>query len=473
MRKELAQSHDVAGRRFFFCGVGGSGMLPLAVILRARGAVVAGSDRALDQGVMGAKADYLRALGVTLHDQDGSGLTDAATTLVASAAVEETVPDVAAARALGCARITRADLLARLFNAAPRAVGVAGTSGKSTTTAMLAWILHAVGRDPTVMNGAVMKNFADPDAPFASARVGGGETFVSEVDESDGSIAQYNPTVAIVNNVAVDHKTMEELRALFGAFAERAEHAVLNADNAETAAIAARLGDRAATFSLVDPAADFVAADVAARRDGAAFTLIAGGIRAPVVLQTPGAHNVANALAATAGAARLGVAPDEAARALHDFAGVARRFDVLGAAGGVTVIDDFAHNPDKIAATLRTLHEFDGRVLAMFQPHGFGPLRMMRRAFVEAFAGGLCKGDRLYLPQPAYFGGTVERSVTSDDLAADLRAEGVAAASFETREACGAALLADARDGDRIIVMGARDDTLTVFAQDLLARLAA
>src|SRR5215212_4260618 len=164
-------------KSYFFCGIGGSGMLPLASILRAQGAEVAGSDRALDQGRTAAKFDYLRGLGISLYPQDGSGLRPGQT-LVASAAVEESVPDVQAALRLGLERITRADLLSRLFNAAETSIAVGGTSGKSTVTGMIGWILHSAGLEPTVMNGAVMKNFATPDAPFASALVGAGKVFV-------------------------------------------------------------------------------------------------------------------------------------------------------------------------------------------------------------------------------------------------------------------------------------------------------
>src|SRR5688572_18551471 len=170
-------------KSYFFCGIGGSGMLPLASIVRARGALVAGSDRALDQGRIAAKFDYLRGLGIDLYPQDGSGLTSPDQILVASAAVEESVPDVQAARRLGLERITRAELLARLFNAAETGIAVGGTSGKSTVTGLIGWILHRAGLEPTVMNGAVMKNFATPDAPFASALVGGDRVFVSERSE--------------------------------------------------------------------------------------------------------------------------------------------------------------------------------------------------------------------------------------------------------------------------------------------------
>ena len=189
-------------KQYFFCGIGGSGMLPLAMILRAQGHKIEGSDRALDQGNLAAKFDYLRAQGIILHAQDGSGLVSAEQILVASAAVEATVTDVKSALELGCQRLTRAELLAQLFNAAPTSIGIGGTSGKSTTTGMVGWILDHAGQRPTVMNGAVMKNFVTPKALFASSVIGGGDIFVSELDESDGSIEMFKAHIALVNNIA-------------------------------------------------------------------------------------------------------------------------------------------------------------------------------------------------------------------------------------------------------------------------------
>ncbi|MET0295134.1 MAG: Mur ligase family protein [Phenylobacterium sp.] len=225
-------------RAYFFCGVGGSGMAPLALIVKARGAQVEGSDRSLDQGRNLDKFEFLKRQGIGLHPQDGSGLTGPHQTLVASAAIEDSVPDVAAAKRVGAGLMVRAELLSELFNAAPISVGVAGTSGKSTTTGMIGWILQQQGANPTIVNGAEMKNFVTPETPYASAVAGEGEVFVAEVDESDGSIARYQPTIAVVNNVALDHKSMEELRQLFGDFVGKAQAAVLNLDNDETAELA-------------------------------------------------------------------------------------------------------------------------------------------------------------------------------------------------------------------------------------------
>ncbi|MES2860952.1 MAG: Mur ligase family protein [Pseudomonadota bacterium] len=464
---------------YFFCGIGGSGMLPLAMIVQAQGAAIEGSDRALDQGRTSEKFDWLRAHGVTLHPQDGSGIR-AEMTVVATGAVEDTVPDIGAAKRLGATIVTRPELLSRIFNAAPTSVGVAGTSGKSTITGMIAWILSQAGRAPTVMNGAVMRNFADADHPFASALVGGAELFVAEVDESDGSIARYDPTVAVVSNISLDHKSMEELRDLFGGFTGRARTAVLNLDNVETAALAQGLVDdgraeAVLTFALGNEAADLSAHDLKPLPAGMTFDLTerSSGARTRATLNVPGAHNVANALAAIAAVRALGVPLEEAVASLETFAGIKRRMEVVGTANGITVLDDFAHNPDKIAATVKTLHAFDGRLLILFQPHGFGPLKLMKREFIETFAGLLRPDDVLLMPEPVYYGGTTDRSVGSQDIASGVRAEGRKAEALHDRAACGDRLVELARPGDRIVVMGARDDTLSQFAVELLGRLGA
>ena len=459
---------------YFFCGIGGSGMTPLALIIQARGGRVEGSDRALDQGRNGERFDFLRARGVGLHPQDGSGILRDSQILVTSAAVEETVPDVQAARRVGATVMTRAKLLAQLFNHAAVSVGVAGTSGKSTTVGMIGWILHRAGKSPTIMNGADMKNFIDLGSPFASARVGDSDIFVSEVDESDGSIALFEPRVAVVNNISLDHKSLDELRALFRGFVAGAQTAVLNLDNAETAALAVDLKPgQAMIYGLRAAAADLLASALTPAPAGIAFQARVRdtGESVAVELKVPGLHNVSNALAALCAAKVCGIGLAEAASYLSEFNGIRRRLEVVGTANGITVIDDFAHNPDKIAATLQTLHAFPGRLLLMFQPHGYGPIRLMKDALVECFVHGLKDEDVLVMPEPVYFGGTVDRSVGSRDIVCEIERHGRKALAFPDRGACGDALVSLACRGDRIVIMGARDDSLSQFAHDVLRRI--
>jgi UDP-N-acetylmuramate--alanine ligase len=436
--------------------------------VQGRGATVAGSDRTLDQGRLARKFEFLRRRGIALFPQDGSGIASADQIVVASAAVEETVPDIVKAREVGARRLSRPELLAELFNAAPVGIAVGGTSGKSTVTGMIGWILHALGRDPTVMNGAVMKNFVSADTPFASALVGEGDAFVSEVDESDGSIALYRPDVAVLNNITLDHKSLDELRRLFRDFALKAKTVVLNLDDDETRLLAAALPpEKLRTWSLADPAADLFGSDIAEAPASVSFRL--GDI--PVRLEVPGRHNASNALAAIAACESIGVSRVEAAQALAGFTGLKRRFETVGEAGGVTVIDDFGHNPDKIAATLRTLHAFPGRLLIFFQPHGYGPLKTMKDALIATLAHEMASGDVLVMPDPVYYGGTTDRSVGTGAIIAGVQAAGRHAEHVPDRAAAAERLVALARPHDRLIVMGARDDTLTQFAEGLLARL--
>src|SRR6476620_5658202 len=456
----------------FFSGIGGSGMLPLASIVRAGGARVAGSDRSLDAGRTLQKFDYLRSLGIQLFPQDGSGLQQGMT-LVTSAAVEPTVPDVVRAKELGLEHLTRPEFLAQLLNAAHHSIAVGGTSGKSTVTGMIGWILQACHRQPTVMNGAVMKNFVTPSAPFASALVGDPELFVSEVDESDGSIALYRPEVAVLTNISLDHKEMDELRQLFAHFLNASRKAVVNLDDPETRALSETVpGDKRIGYGFDAPTADFMGKDLQLQPDSVTFALEAEGERHDVRLPVPGRHNASNALAAIAAARALGVRIEDAVTALARFAGLKRRLETVGEAGGVAVIDDFAHNPDKIAATLATLRAQPGRLLIMFQPHGYGPLAKMGEPLAESLADGMAPDDRLYLPDPVYQGGTAERARGSDWLAEHVAQHASKAQHIPERAKIGDALVAEAQRGDRILIMGARDDTLIDFARDLVERLA-
>jgi UDP-N-acetylmuramate--alanine ligase len=469
------EAKPLRGRPLFFCGIGGSGMLPLAQIAQGLGLSVAGSDRSRDQGRSAEKFAWLEANGFSLFPQDGSGVTSPDQVLIASAAIEDTVPEVARARALGCDRMSRAELLSELFNAAELSVAVGGTSGKSTVTGMIAWILSQAGRDPTVMNGAVMKNFVSSENPFASARIGSAGVFVSEVDESDGSIALYRPSVGVLLNVSLDHKSIEELRVLFGDYLAASGTAVVNLDSAE-AGYLVRRGRKVVTFGVRTQKADYTVEpdSVTHSERGIEAVLIDNRRREafPLTVPMPGLHNLSNALAAIAAASAAGIAVEHAAFALRSFAGLARRFDVIGTSpSGITVIDDFGHNPEKCAATLRTLKATPGRVIAFFQPHGYGPLRQMGDELARTFVRELGSEDVTIMCDPVYFGGTVDRSQGSERIIGIITDAGGHAEHIPDRAACGEAIIALARPGDRIAVMGARDDTLTEFARSILTRL--
>lgn len=423
-----------------FCGVGGSGMMPLALIAQGMGMRVIGSDRSFDQGRTLEKFTYLQSIGITLFPQDGSGVADDVTRVVVSTAVENTIPDIKAAKEKGIEIVHRSALLAEFFNKAKTRIAIAGTSGKTTTTGMVGFMLKELGLEPTVMNGGIFRNYAQNN-PYCSALVGNGDVFVTEADESDGSIARYSPTIAVLNNIALDHKPLEELIPLFREYLMKADKAVLNFDSDAVRALAADLPpEKVVPYS---------------KQDG------------PVTLQLPGAYNQSNAFAALGVVRALGLDEQKARAALARFEGIKRRMETVGTKNNITVIDDFAHNPDKIAASLMALKEKKGRLIVFFQPHGYGFLRLLKDELAACFSHGLGVDDRLLMVEPYYAGGTVDRSIGAKDVAANIPQ----AVVCEDRMAVKQEILNIAQSGDRIVVMGARDDTLSEFARDILAAL--
>lgn len=448
--------------RLHFAGVGGSGMSALAQFAAARGVPVSGSDRGFDRGGNAAGRALLEAAGVRIVPQDGSGVAPECSAVVASTAVEDQVPDLRAARDLGVPVLHRSELLAH-FVAEHRTLAISGTSGKSTAVAMAFEILAGAGLDPSVITGGDLRALRSRGL-WGNAWTGGSGLLVIEADESDGSLVRYRPAVGVVMNLQKDHKEMEEVAALFRTFRERTREAFCVGEAPNLAGL--REG---ATVFGAGPGADLRCEAVRETPDGTAFTVRGVPFRLPV----PGLHNVENALAAIAGCLALGVPLEAMPGPLAAFQGVARRFESLGRARGVEVVDDFAHNPAKVAASLATARARSRRTLAVFQPHGFGPLRFLRREFAQAFREGQRPGDLLYLLPVFYAGGTVTRDVDSGDLAGDLWALGAAAEAVPGRKDLVAILAAEAAEGDLVLVMGARDPSLTDLAREILAALGA
>lgn len=447
-------------KTFFFCGIGGSGMSAIAEVLLHQGYGVCGSDRSRDRGQNPELYARLSALGAQLYAQDGSGIADA-DTLVVSSAVEPSIPDVQVALSRNMPILKRAEVLAWLFNQGA-GIAVGGTSGKTTVTGMIGHILVCAGRNPTVINGGAMLSAGQANAICGDPRLP-----VVEADESDGTIVLYDPTVAVLTNISLDHKPLEELETLFGDFCARAKDAaVVNLDCAHSAALTKRMHRRVA-FGVENPGADVNATDVALLPDGVRFSV--GG--APCRLQVPGRHNAANAAAAIAAVGAVGVDVTEATAALGSFLGIGRRLQVVGEAGGVVVIDDFAHNPDKIAASLAALKAQPGRLLVVFQPHGYGPTRFLKAGLIASFAQGLGTADWVVMPEIFYAGGTAQKDISSRDLTDGIAALGRQAVFVPLRSEIVEWLAREVRSGDRVVVMGARDDTLTAFAREILARV--
>ena len=472
MNSASAATHQpFHGHRYHFSGVGGSGMAPLAALSVALGATVSGSDRNLDRGLALHVFDDLRRAGVRLTPQDGSAIESSLTALVHSSAVETTNAEFQRALALGVARVRRGTFLAGIA-ADRRTIAVAGTSGKSSVTTMIAHILTATGRDPSFLGGGAAAGL-EGTASFGSLRVGGGDWFVVETDESDGSVAEFAPAIAVLSNLSRDHKEVDETARNFEAMLARTrEKIVLNAKDAplervhlpaELRVLAVAAGDGATWM-----APELRAEAIRLHPDRVEFRVQAVPVRVPF----PGSLTVENAILAIGAAVAAGVPLADAGRALATFAGVRRRLERIGAMHGVDVFDDFAHNPVKIGAALEALRP-TGALAVYYQPHGYGPTRFFATQLIETFRTGLRAGDRLVLAPIYDAGGTADRSIRSEDLVRSLRDAGVDAVVAPTRDEASRLLTGSARSGDRIVVMGARDDTLPIFARTLYADLVA
>jgi UDP-N-acetylmuramate--alanine ligase len=450
--------------RLHFAGVAGSGMSALAQFAALKGGRASGSDRSFDRGQRPEARAQLEALGVAIHPQDGSGLAGDCAALVVSTAVEDEVPDVAAARRLGVPVVHRSELLAHLV-ARYRTVAVTGTSGKSTTVAMTFEILRGAGLDPSVITGGDLVAL-QREGRWGNAWAGASDLLVIEADESDGSVVRYHPAVGVILNLQKDHKEMAAVAEMFRAFRAQVREAAVVGEAENLRGFA----EGAATFGMGE-GAGLRAEAISLGAEGSTFRVRDTAFALPV----PGHHNVENALAALAACGALGVPLEAMAAPLAAFQGVARRFQVLGERRGITVVDDFGHNPAKVAASLRAAHlrvaASGGRVLAVFQPHGFGPLKFLRAEFVEAFSVELAPQDRLWFLEVFYAGGTAARDISSAEVVAEIAARGASAEAAPSRAWLVERLAAEAKAGDLILVMGARDPSLTDLARGILAAL--
>ncbi|MEK7858260.1 MAG: Mur ligase family protein [Elusimicrobiota bacterium] len=447
--------------KLHFVGVAGTGMSALAQIHALSGAEVTGSDRLGDHGTLGETGRRLQAAGIKLFAQDGSGLGADTSRVVVSTAIEDDNLDLARAAALGLKVAHRADELAALAQSR-RTVAVAGTSGKSTVTAMVFQILEAAGRSPSLASGANLPSVRRRGL-LGNAWRGESDLLVIEADESDGTLTRYRPALGLLLNISKDHKELRELAALFQTFKSQSERLVVDAD---APGLEYFLSD-AATYGFVSGTTRGKSLEVAA--DSSRFTV--EGVKFSV--PAPGRYNAQNALAAVAACRELGVGLKDCASALASYEGVGRRFERVGAARGVDVIDDFAHNPEKVRAVFSAARLRAKRILAVFQLHGFAPARFLKEEFLDAFADSLGPDDILWLPDIYYVGGTAAKDISAKDYADALVKRGKQARHAPRREEIVAAIAAEAHPGDLVLVMGARDASLSDFAARILKGLQA
>ncbi|MBT0995834.1 UDP-N-acetylmuramate--L-alanine ligase [Cellulomonas sp. DKR-3] len=456
--------------RVHLVGVGGAGMSAIALLLAARGLRVSGSDAA-----DGPALPALRAAGVAVTVGHDAALVTGVDTLVVSSAVRESNPELSAARAAGTRVLHRSEALAALM-ADRDAVAVAGAHGKTTTSAMVATALAAAGADPSFAIGGTVLT---ADGALGGARDGSGAAFVAEADESDGSFLAYRPLVALVTNVEPDHLdhygSREAFEGAFVAFAERVRDGgtlVACADDEGARALVARvrtdLADRGVAVVTYGRAedADVRVGELARTAAGWTFEVGSGDAAATITLSMPGEHVALNAAGAWAACAALGVAGTAAAAGLAQFRGTGRRFEDRGTAGGVRVVDDYAHHPTEVTALLRAARSVagEGRVLVLFQPH----LYSRTRTFAAEFGAALDLADVVVVtdvyaaredPDPTVSGATVVEQVPTSG-----RATYVA-----DRHEAALAVAAAARPGDLLLTVGAGD--VTLLADVVLAAL--
>ena len=451
-------------KNVFFIGIAGTGMSAIAQYLAGVEKNVSGSDRYFKEGEPNDTKEKLSAEGIHCFLQNGEGMTADTDLVVVSTAIEDTVAEVQKAKLLNIPILKRSEVLA-LIAKSKKTIAVGGTSGKSTTSAMLYDILTAGGLQPGIISGAGLISLIK-EGKIGNAKVGKGDWLVIEADESDGSIVQYHPKVGLLLNIDKDHQEIDELMEIFGIFKKNTQQLfVVNQSNL----LAKQLSVNAANdFSIgMDNDAGYKA--TAFVQNGLAISFNINGT--DFSLNTVGKLNMENALAATAVASQLGVELSICAAALKNYEGIYRRHQVLGYRHGVWLIDDYAHNPVKCARSIEACQPVAEKVIAWFQPHGYGPTRFLRNDFVKEIAAALRPQDEIWMSEIFYAGGTAVKDISANDLIKDLKALGKNAFFVEDRNDFLETVRPHFSDDCVLLLMGARDPDLEHFAKEILEKL--
>lgn len=449
-------------------GIGGSGMLPLAELLLKQGHPVTGSDRLLNNQTLETLAPPIRKrlqrlieLGAVLVPQDGSGITNTTQRVVVSTAIETTNPDVQQANKLHIPIVHRAEELKNAISA-DRLLAICGTSGKSTTTALVAWLLMALNDLDCFVGGAELLDNTHGGRGWTAVHVGHGKWSCLELDESDRSLLRFSPRHALILNITADHHPYEECVKIFHQFCDQVSGFVVLNQNDPGCRLLSKDLDPKKVIWFTPPTPD----QIIQTKTGISFPSKNQTISLPLM----GSHNAENATGALALLETIlntsTIAP--LLPALETFPGIRRRMQRAGQSK-IPVYDDFAHNPEKIAAAITALQARFHRVWVFFQPHGYGPLRFHLDGFANAFTSTLRDQDHLILLPVFDAGGTADRSVSSNDLAQRIRAK--QSILVLNREQAINTICPQVQPGDVILVAGARDDTLTTFAEKLAVSL--
>jgi UDP-N-acetylmuramate--alanine ligase len=448
----------------FFIGVAGTGMSAIAQYLSGIGKNVSGSDRYFQPDVENDTRTKLVAEGVQCFLQDGSGITDKTDLVVVSTAIEDTVFEVKKAKELNITILRRSQVLALIADS-KKTIAVGGTSGKSTTSAMIFDILQYAGLEPSIISGAGLTSIIR-EGKIGNAKVGKGEWLVIEADESDGSIVQYHPEIGLLLNIDKDHQEIDELMQIFGTFRDNTKAIfITNRSNKLAAKISVNAANDFAVTDGID--AGFKATNFV--QNGFEINFEIDGT--PVKMNTVGRHNMENALSAIAVASQLGVSNQTSAAALAKYEGIYRRHQLIGEKNGIILIDDYAHNPAKCAASISACQPVAPKVIAWFQPHGYGPTRFLRADFVSDIAAALRPQDEIWMSEIFYAGGTAVKDISANDLIEDIRKLGKNAYFVEDRNQFVDAVKSHFTGNDVLLLMGARDPGLEKFAGEVFEKL--
>ncbi len=447
-------------KKLFFIGVAGSGMSALAQYTAASGITTSGSDRFFNDGAYNEMREKLEAAGIHCFPQDGSGLSEDTDAVIVSTAIEETVDEVILARKYQIPILKRSALLA-LTAESKKTIAIAGTSGKSTTTGMLFHILSTAGYEPGIISGAGLIDLIEK-GKIGNAFLGKGDWLVIEADESDGSIIQYAPHTGVLLNIEKDHQEIDQLLELFSIFKKNTQALfIVNRSHS----LAKKFSqDAAHDFGVHENCgAGFIAS--AFSQDGFISNFKINDV--PFSLHQPGAHNMENALGAACVAAQIGVSLQTCSAALKNYKGIYRRHQVIGQKNGVLLIDDYAHNPVKCAAAIRACHALGKKIIAWFQPHGYGPTRFLKNEFVKEIGQALRAQDEIWMSEIFYAGGSAEKNISSLDLINELNAIHKNAYFVENRNDFLKAARPHFDEGTVLLLMGARDPSLENFAKNI------
>jgi UDP-N-acetylmuramate--L-alanine ligase len=445
-------------RKIFFSGIGGSGMSAIACFMADKGHAVTGSDRTFDVNKNDPLRKALVAKGIRIVPQDGKGIRNGFDFAVFSTAVDPAVPECAAAKELGMPIKSRPGYLAEITSSY-KTIAVTGTSGKSTVSGMLAFLMDRLGLSPNFIGGGRVKQFKT-DCDPGNCKTGRSDTLIFEACESDGTIVHYRPEHSIILNLALDHNPVEKTAGMFTALMNNTRSKTLFNNDDENLRKIRR--DSLITFSVHTPS-DYRADAVRYEPFSTVFFVNDTEFR----LNLPGRHNLYNAMACIAMLLELGIEPDTVSSALREFQGIDRRFDVRLNDRGYLVIDDYAHNPHKIASLMATVRKFRKQICFIFQPHGFGPTRLMRTEYVETFIDNLRESDHLVLLPIFYAGGDVQKDISSHDLASEIRSGGRSVEVTEKRSD----FINRTGNYKTYVVFGARDDSLSDFAGAIASTL--